>query len=413
MKKNVILSVAASALVLFAACQKTPVNSDNKVGYLSFSEFSLDIDEEVETRAVAANGNYTISIYNEDEALVMQKSYSEVKNNANKLTLLAGTYTLVASSSADDVPVAAFEQPIYGVTKSFTIEAGMETVVGELTCTLVQCKVTVSYSDDFLAAVTGPCSTKVELTAGSPLEFALNTDKTYDQSAGYFAVNGSTMTVVFKGSINGKTATQTKVFTNIAPKQWRQVRFIQKVTEQGEATFDIVIQDLISDETLNNDLAVKEEIIGEDPDAPKGDGGIMLSLDYEGGCDPEITDLENMLIVPVSERDMQIRFKATVPNGVKKFTVDISSTNAAFVAAVNAADAINLDLVSPSDANAIIFEVVPFPHGSELLNQTELAFNLDTAQDAIINYKGVHTFTMNIVDNEGCKNQIPVKMIVE
>ena len=221
------------------------------------------------------------------------------------------------------------------------------------------------------------------------------------------------MTVVFKGSINGKTATQTKTFTNIAPKQWRQVRFIQKINEQGEATFDIVIQDLISDETLNNDITVKEEIIGEDPDAPKGDGGIMLSLDYEGGCDPEITDLENMLIVPVSERDMQIRFKATVPGGVKKFNVNITSTNEAFIAAVTAADAINLDLIRPSEANAIIFDVVPFPHGSELLNQTELAFNLDTAQDAIINYKGVHTFTMNIVDNEGCKNQIPVKMIVE
>ena len=164
---------------------------------------------------------------------------------------------------------------------------------------------------------------------------------------------------------------------------------------------------------MNNDLAVNEEIIGDDPDAPKGDGGIMLALDYEGGCDPEIADLENMLIVPVEVRDMKIRFRATVPGGVKKFVVNISSTNSAFVAAVNAADAINLDLVSPSAANAIIFEVVPFPHGSELLNQTDIAFNLDTAQDAIINYKGVHTFTMNIVDNEGCKNQIPVVMVVE
>jgi hypothetical protein len=221
------------------------------------------------------------------------------------------------------------------------------------------------------------------------------------------------MTVVFKGSINGQTKSQTKTFTNVAAKQWRQVRFIQKINQQGEATFDIVIQDLISDETLNNDLAVNEEIIGEDPEAPKGDGGITLSLDYEGGCDHEITDLENMLIVPVEVRDMKIRFKATVPAGVKKFTVDISSTNGAFVAAVQAADAINLDLVSPSAANAIIFDVVPFPHGQELLNQTDIAFNLDTAQDAILNYKGVHTFTMNIVDNEGCKNQIPVKMIVE
>ena len=412
MKKNIIITFVA-ALIAFVSCQKSPVVSGSKVGYLSFSDFSLNIDETVVTKASAASGNYTISIYDIDENLVLQKTYSEVKNNNNKLTLLAGTYTLVASSSAEEVPVAAFEQPIYGVSKSFTIEAGMETPIGELTCSLLQCKVTVAYNDEFLAAVTGPCSTKVEVTAGNPLEFVLNADKTYDQSAGYFAVTGSTMTVVFKGSINGQTKSQTKTFTNIAAKQWRQVRFIQKITEQGEATFDIVIEDLISDETLNSDIETKEEIVGEDPEAPKGDGGIMLMLDYDGGCDAEITDLENMVIVPVEQRDMKIRFRAIVPDGVKKFTVNISSTNQAFLNAVAAADAINLDLVSPSEANAIIFDVVPFPHGSELLNQTDLAFNLDTAQDAIINYKGVHTFTMNIVDNNGCKNQIPVVMVVE
>ena len=412
MKKNIIITFVA-ALIAFVSCQKSPVVSGSKVGYLSFSDFSLNIDETVVTKASAASGNYTISIYDIDENLVLQKTYGEVKNNNNKLTLLAGTYTLVASSSAEEVPVAAFEQPIYGVSKSFTIEAGMETPIGELTCSLLQCKVTVAYNDEFLAAVTGPCSTKVEVTAGNPLEFALNADKTYDQSAGYFAVTGSTMTVQFKGSINGQTKSQTKTFTNIAAKQWRQVRFIQKITEQGEATFDIVIEDLISDETLNSDIETKEEIVGEDPEAPKGDGGIMLMLDYDGGCDAEITDLENMVIVPVEQRDMKIRFRAIVPDGVKKFTVNISSTNQAFLNAVAAADAINLDLVSPSEANAIIFDVVPFPHGSELLNQTDLAFNLDTAQDAIINYKGVHTFTMNIVDNNGCKNQIPVVMVVE
>ena len=413
MKKNIILTIASAALVLFASCQKTPNTAEKGIGYLSFSNFSLGLDETVETKASPAGGNYTISIYDADENLVEQKTYNEVKNNDYKLSLPAGEYTFVASSSSEAVPVAAFEQPIYGVSKTFTIEAGLETPIGELTCTLLQCKITVSYSDEFLAMVTGPCSTKVEVTSGNPLEYVLNADKTYDQSAGYFAVNGTTGTVVFKGSIEGQTKSQTVSLTGIAPKQWRQVRFIKRVNEQGEATFDIVIQDLISDSTLNNDVETSEDILGEDPDAPKGDGGIKLKLDYEGGCDPEITDLENMLIVPVSVRDMQIRFRATVPGGVKKFNVAISSTNNAFVAAVNAADALNLDLISPSAANAIIFDVVPFPHGNELLGQTDIAFNLDTAQDAIINYKGVHTFTMNIVDNEGCKNQIPVVMVVE
>ena len=110
---------------------------------------------------------------------------------------------------------------------------------------------------------------------------------------------------------------------------------------------------------------------------------------------------------------MQIRFRAVVPNGVKKFTVNIDSDNAAFLKAVDAANARDLDLISPSEENGIIFDVVPFPHGEELVGQTDISFNLDAAQDAITIYPGRHTFQMNIVDQTGCRNQIPVVMVVE
>jgi len=413
MKKNIIIAFASAALVLFASCQKTPISAVQGVGTLSFSEFTLGLDETVETKAVAASGNYTITIIDSEGNEVEKKTYDEVKNTDYKLTLTAGSYTLVASSSADEVPLAAFEQPVYGVSKEFTIAAGMTTSIGKLVCTLQQCKVTVSYSDDFLKMVTGQCSTKVTVDPEQPLEYALNADKTYEQSAGYFAVTGSTMTVVFKGDIEGGSKSMTKVFSNIAPKQWRQIKFIPKVDEEGNATFDIVIQDLISDATLNNAVDPKEEIIGEDPDAPKGDGGITLAPDYEAGCDSEITDLENILIVPVATRDMAIRFRATVPNGVKKFNVLIDSDNESFLSAVDAANARELDLINPLPENGIIFDVVPFPHGQELLGQTDIAFNLDAAQDAITIYSGRHTFKMIIVDQTGCKNEIPVVMVVE
>ena len=413
MKKNIIIAIASAAMVLFASCQKTPISAEKGFGYLSFSEFTLGLDETVETKATAASGNYTITIIDADGGEVMRKTYEEVKNNDNKLSIPAGSYTLVASSSSDEVPAAAFEQPVYGVSKEFTIEAGMTTPIGELVCTLQQCKVTVSYSDDFLQMVTGPCSTKVTVDPEMPLEYVLNADKTYEQSAGYFAVTGSTMIVVFKGNINGNSAAQTITISNIAPKQWRQIKFIPKVDEEGNATFDIVIQDLISDATLNNAADPKEEIIGEDPEAPKGDGGITLAPDYEAGCDAEITDLENILIVPVATRDMAMRFRATVPNGVKKFNVLIDSDNESFLSAVDAANARELDLINPLPENGIIFDVVPFPHGQELVGQTDIAFNLDSAQDAITIYSGRHTFKMIIVDQTGCKNEIPVVMVVE
>lgn len=411
MKKIFVMLTAAIALFSAASCQKSPVEA-KEYGYLSFGEFSLSLDEAVETRA-AANANYVVIVTDSEGKEVVNTTYGALLDDGNyQITLPAGDYTLEARSTKD-VPVAEFEQPVYGTTAAFSITAGETTVIGELVCTLLQCKVTVSYSDEFLASVTGAGKTTVEVTAGYPLEYVLNATGTYDQSAGYFAVEGNTMTVVFSGNIDGKSQKMTKSFTNIAPKQWRQIKFIKKVNAQGNAVFDIVINDLVDDETLNNSLVVEEEIIGEDPDAPKGDGGITLVPDYDAGCDAEITDLENILIVPVETRDMAIRFRATVPNGVKKFTVSISSDSEPFLNAVDAANARELDLINPLPDNDIIFQVVPFPHGQELLGQTDIAFNLDAAQDAITIYPGRHTFKMVIVDQTGCKNEIPVVMVVE
>lgn len=411
MKKIFILLTAAAALFSAASCQKSPVEAKD-YGYLSFGEFSLGLDEAVETRA-AANGNYVVIVTDSEGKEVVNTTYGALLEDGDyQITLPAGDYTLEARSTKD-IPVAEFEQPVYGASKEFSITAGETTYVGDLVCTLLQCKVTVSYSEEFLASVTGAGKTTVNVKAGYPLEYVLNANGSYDQSAGYFAVEGNTMTVVFSGNIEGKSQKMTKSFTNIAPKQWRQIKFIKKVNEQGNAVFDIVINDLVDDETLNNSLVIEEETIGEDPEAPKGDGGIKLELDYEAGCDPEITDLENIVIVPVATRDMAMRFRATVPNGVKKFNVQIDSDNDAFLSAVDAAKARELDLINPLPDNDIIFQVVPFPHGQELLGQTDISFNLDAAQDAITIYPGRHTFKMVIVDQTGCKKEIPVVMVVE
>lgn len=413
MKK--ILVFASSVLVLLASCQKSPVHNAKGDGFLSFGAFSLEVDEAVVTKADPAGDNYSIRILNDEDITVITTTYVQVKENGDKITLPAGVYTLTASSLAGDVPMASWENPIYGVSKKFIIKAGEVTEIGNLTCTLLQCKVTVDYSDEFLAGITGAGEATVEVTAGHPLTYALNADGSYEKNAGYFAVGeGSTMTVIYKGSFGGKSTRMQKTFTGISAKQWRQIKFIQKKNEEGDATFDIVINDLVSDETLNNYVAADDEpIIGEDPEAPKGDGGIVLYPDYNAGCDSQITDLSNLVIVPESERKMSIKLKAEIPNGILKFNVAITTDNENFARAVAVADATNLDLISPSETNEVIFTVVPFPHGQQLLGMKEVDFDLSNAQGAIINYKGHHTFTMNIVDQTGCRNSIVVVMVVE
>lgn len=427
MKKTLL--IATAVLAMFVSCKKSgPIVSKGE-GFLSFEGLVLSKDDMVETKAVsAASGNYSIIVLDADENEVVRTTYASVKAADNKLSLPAGDYTLVARSTEDEAPMAAFEQPVYGVSKSFSIAAGEVTSIGSLTCTLVQVKVTVDYSDEFKAMVTGDCKASVEVTSGYPLEYDMplvGGIPSPDKSAGYFAVKEgtSTMVVTFSGNVEGKSVKQTKAFTGIAAKQWRQVKFVKKYDAQGNATFEIVINDMVDDETLNNMIAGNENIIGDDPDRPAGDGGILMEFDYANGCDPEFTDFTNLVFPscdPKGAPTISLKLKATVPNGIKKFTVKIESTNSVFISAVAAAVVPNskgeyvLDLINPTADNEIIFQVVPFPHGSDLAGLTNVAFDLSNAQVALysVPYVGDHNFEMTITDMKGCSKTIPVVMIV-
>lgn len=419
MKRIITLAFLAAAFLAASCTKEKNFNKDKETeGTLSFASFTLEEDQEVITKATAASGNYSIFIYDADDNLKLSTTYSAIKAGGNKVSLTAGKYTFVARSTEEEVPFAAFESPVYGASTEVTVNAGQTTDVGSLTCTLLQCKVTVSYSDDFLEMVTGPGVATVTVTAGHPLDYAMtyaNGGASYDSSAGYFAVNSTgntTMEVTFKGSVEGKSQRMTKTFTGITSKQWRQVRFIKKVDGSGNATFDIVIDSFVNDEDLNNSLLASENVIGDDPSAPKGDGGISLEFDYANGCDSQFTDMSRLVVPTMAERNMSLVFKVNVPNGIKKFVVLIDSSNDAFLNAVAAAEASTLDLINPSEANMMIFDVVPFPHGADMLGQTAMSLNLSASQEAILNFAGTHTFTMVVTDNKGCKNSIPVTMVV-
>ena len=407
----------AIALVACGSCKKEKFNyggTGTAMGTLSFSGLAIEVSDETlpvaaaPTRASA--DMYAVYIDDAEGVRHLSTTYGELQEN---IELPAGSYTLTVQSSKE-IPTAEFESPVYGTTKEFTIEAGKTTELGTLTCSLLQCKVSVSYNDDFLAMVTGEGATTVELTAGSPLEYKMtytpDEGPKYEKRNGYFAVSGTTLTVTFRGQIAGKTQRMTKTFTGVAPKQWRQITFVQKIDEEGDATFDITISDYVEDETLDNDVAGDEEIIGSDPNAPAGDGGIKLV----STCDIDITQ---PIVVPPGENDpFTLTMDAIVPNGVRKFTVEVSSTEPLFISALSDINggSTTLDLVNPSDGAIDVFTtLIPFPYGDKVKNQTQIPFDLSAAKGPISAFKGTHTFTMVVIDNTGCRNEIPVVLVVE
>ena len=409
--KILTLSVAALAL---ASCADDKFNYDKNEtlkGTLSFAGLSIDYSTEMVTKSEAADGTYMLFVYDAGESLVWSGQYSTITEGTGSISLLAGDYRLDIRSTVAAVPDAKFSSPVYGASEPFSITAGETTTLGTITCTLLQCAVSVEYNDDFLAMVTGDGNTSVEVTSGSPLDYALSYNSgapKYERRIGYFAVNGdnTTMVVTFKGSIENKTQKMTTTVTDLKPRDYHIVKFMKKVDATGQVTIGIEIDGLVADAVLDNDVQASEEGDGYDPEAPIGDGGIKLV----STCEYDITQ---PITVPTSDNPFNLTLQAVVPNGVLRFTVDIASTNEDFIGSVNTVGGTNLDLINPSEAAMGVFDIVPFPHGAELAGQTLVDFDLSGAQTAILAFPGSHTFTMNVVDKKGCKNSIDVVLVVE
>lgn len=466
MKKLFVLLLAISGLMVSCSDDfqyngegtKPEVNLGLPEGYgmLSFGEMQISIDESEamvrSTELPEVDGNYVIKIKNAEGVVVEECQYKDIKESSEGIALLEGVYTLEVCSTSDEIPAAAWEKPIYGATKSgIEVKAGKPTIIAEpITCTLLQCKVTVDYNDDFLAMVKGACKTTI--TIGSSLEYNLNWDATqgkitsYEKRAGYFDVNNgtnTTMEVKFEGSIydeeseSVKTMRQSKAFEGIEARQWRQVRFVKKVNEEGNASFEIVIDSYVEDDNLGTeDMTGEESVLAPDPNAPKGDGGIML-LNVTGltentnptqeAWNAEKTDKPTINVANID--GSSLIFKASIPNGAYEFYVDITSTNADFNFAVReiTVDDENpgriyltkIDDINRGVVTALSNFGIKFPTPEEVINQSDILFDLTPAVPALKAFPGTHTFSMYVRDSEGCTHrddnqvQIPIKLTLE
>ena len=415
MKKTITIASCIAVLAL-SSCKQDKFDYGS-VGTLSFANCELSVSEDlnrVTKAAEAADDSYMLYLYDTSNgSLVWEKNYGTVKAMTDGVSLPAGEYRLDVRSTAAEVPAAKFNSPVYGTSESFTISVGQTTNVGTLTCTLLQSAVSVGYNDGFLESVTGDGAATVEITSGYPLEYKLTynagSTPTYDRRTGYFAVNNgenTTMTVTYKGNIEGKLQKMTTSIAGIQARDWHIITFMKKVEATGNSNFAIVIDGLVMDTTLDNNLTAGEEGDGKDPNAPAGDGGIKLV----STCSYDITQ---PIVVPTEPGTFALTMQAEVPNGARKFTVDIASTNVDFINSVNTVGGTTLDLINPAEAAMGIFDIVPFPHGSELLGATTIDFDLSNAQTPLLAFVGTHSFTMNVTDNKGCKNSIVIELVVE
>lgn len=407
MKIFKLLSVCALVLSLgLVSCERDKIgygDKENATGTLSFMQFDVETSTEIDIisrAATSATYNYVIRIFDANGDQVGDDYiYGQMPES---IVLTTGTYSMSVQSQSN-IPAAEFEAPVYGATvNNIVIEEDQTTDVGVITCRLVNIKVSVAYNEAMQAVMGEDCQAIVEIGNGA-LTFAKG-----ESQCGYFAAPevSNAMTVKFSGTVDGNYATMTRAFTDVKAGQWRKINFIMTVNEEGDATFDVVVEDWCDEKELANNVDVSEEVIGPDPDAGEGEeqNPDAPKVIYKGGSVPT---------APIVITDgMQLGFTISAPKGIAGLSVDIASDNADFKNDVLSMGISPIDLVNPSEAQISICNMFGLPYGSNLVGKTETAFDLSGAVTPLMGFPGTHSFTLKITDTEGNITSTTIKMKV-
>lgn len=465
-----LFSVVMLVAIALTSCNKDTYhykNLESGYGILSFANANITVSEEVDTRA--ATDNYCIWVLDSNGVEIdLDKNsedkyahYSKVASTGIKLP--AGDYTLVAQSQSS-IPASEFEEPVYGAEQKFSITAGETTTIpNKIVCKLwKQVKATVEYNEFFLEHLNGKGKATVTVNNENALVYNIEGNTTnkpvsQEKRAGYFdlsrygAEEVISLEVEFEGPMmvkeegsndySLKNQKMRVAIAGIRAGQWRQLKFNMEEDEDGNAAFTISINDLVVDLPLVEDVTAGEEKLEDDPNKPKGDGGIKL-LWTAGSTDDARAEWNAYTTVSTDEntgRDYinkpsivinaleELVFTAEIPNNIGEqgiFTVDITSDNVSFENAV--------EMVSPTRHIDLINDVatveglgqfeINFPSGEEVTSDStdddnikRLTFNLSKAVGILtsVPYVGTHTFTMSIQDATGCSNIIALNLTIE
>lgn len=453
--KKIYISLIMAAAVLLSGCNKPLMQgSDSAKGK---GEVSFDItasgDYVTITKAAAddnANVNeFTIDIVNKAGGETV--SYDRFGDMPHVMELPSGQYTLTAMSP--NVLPAAFDLPVYGKVHDFTVRIG-EVTSEKIECTLQNMKITFSLSQAFRTELE---SYTISVSNGN---FASNTlqwtnvaasagsERITDDinKAGYFSVAPLTIRVDAKRAIDDSEAYHEIKITDGKAQDHFKVSLDAKVT--GNAGFTLDIDYSVNDR--DQDVYIpgfgETPVPGEDQDPDQGgttgpdqggttdpDQGGTTGPDQGGdsGDDPGAgTDGGMELLWPANPSlgqvdivdGMSVELTLNVPEGIKEFTIDVTSDTQMFLYLVSlmtstpqnmgSIESVNIDLIN--DATSVTaMKDVGLKTGNELKNQTTVGFSLSSLIPMIPSAGQAgpntnHTFKLNVTDNAGNSKSWPL-----
>lgn len=222
MKKIYFSFITLLTTFLICSCQQDELG-DN-IGYL---RLEVGTNTYVDTR-IAADYNpkqIALQIINSKGEVVESTDDWETLSG-QQIRLLAGTYTVQASSNGFDGSESGFDIPYYSGSQQITVQSGKE-VTANITCTLANVKVTVNYDQSFKDAFQSATATvKSAMQGVNELSFKMGDEL----KPAYFPVADLTTTISVVNHA-GKTFSQDTPITDVKPRKHYILNF--KVAETG------------------------------------------------------------------------------------------------------------------------------------------------------------------------------------
>lgn len=430
--KLVKLTVAALIATLSMGCldgnlswgESEDANTSNK-GLFSIADMSVDcrIDESNpdvgilstrSTRSTVDVNNFDCSIIDEENNVVLSFKYGERPTDA--IELATGDYIFKMVSG--EVPGVTWDTPVYGANKPFKIVRNETTYLSEIVCSLMQIKVSVSYSDDLLERL-GDKTLTIVSVGGNSLEYSL-----IEKRAGFFLAPevSNNINLCIKGTYaadkeNFKIIEMNKEVRDVKAGQHSKIHFFIEHADQGNIDVGVTVRDWVTDEIVPCNVA---DLVTEEEWTEPGSGN-------EGG------DVEKEPITVVwkgYDMSQRVTIDSTTTgeitiyaiNGIKELIVRIDSPGLApILPSVGLVDVINLsypeksyDYANPQQLTDEQVEqlktmlkpvseggLLGFKYGEEVLNKTEVLFSITGFMGALAAFPGNHDFHFTIIDNEG------------
>ena len=404
-KSTLLLAVAA---IMAVGCQEglriNSTDAHDNMGYLSLSALSVEVVSDHKpvdggmsraeaTRADVDINTFDCTIYDESGVNVI-KSFKYGERPQEAIELEAGKYLLKMISG--QIPGAAFESPVYGLTEPFTIVRKQTTTLDNLVCTLQNIQASISYSADLRAALSD--DTTATLTVGSS-SLVYSVDET---RSGYFkaekALNDIDVLVKGMYTQEGKAPAAfefTTTIKDVKAGQYSDIKLYIEYSGEGNISISVTIDGWVIDQSIVYDLAklVSENVMVDDTDKPTitlvdGDIDTPISLaqtdfDQNGNCTKNV-------VVDI-----------TTKSSIAALTVDIASTNPAMTASLAEYGlSTTINLCNAGAASGAL-KLMGLPVNNQVLGQSAVTYNITGQMKLLKEFVGTHSFTATVTDEQG------------